>query len=188
VAATPLREPKPFVRDEAHSQINFSASSRMLDAQGFWEKWDARILFDADDVDASSLELTIDAKSVNTRVAARDNHLRSPAFFAADSFPTITFKSKSVRATAGTPTAADLANTKLIIVGDLTIRGVTKTINIPSTLVFFDRQRNVGRVKGTFTILRKDYNVGFDPPGNPVENEVPVQFDVAFNAPRAPRG
>ncbi len=167
-----------YVRDEAHSQINFSASSRMLDAQGYWDKWTATIGFDAAALDKTTLVLDIDAKSVNTRVEMRDNHLRSPAFFAADSFPTITFRSKTVRPT-GTP-AADLSNTKLIITGDLTIRGITKTVSIPATLVFFDKEHNVGRVKGAFTILRKDYNVGFDPPGNPVENEVGVQFDVAF--------
>jgi len=181
--ATSAVAPKSFVRDEPHSQINFSASSRMIDAQGFWEKWDAAISFDADAIDKTTLALTIDASSVNTRVAARDKHLRSKDFFNVDSFPTITFKSTSVRATGGQPTAADMSNTQLIIIGDLTIRGITKQVPIPATLVFFDRGRNVGRVKGKFTLLRKDYNVGYDPPGNPVENEVGVQFDIAFKLP-----
>ncbi|MBI1809499.1 MAG: YceI family protein [Gemmatimonadetes bacterium] len=172
------REQGAYVRDEAHSQINFSASSRMIDAQGYWDKWEARIAFDPTNIDKTTIAIDIDAKSINTRVQMRDNHLRSNAFFATDSFPTITFVSKSVHAT-GTP-AADLSNTKLIITGDLTIRGVTKTISVPATMVFFDKEHNVGRVKGTFTVLRKDYNVGFDPPGNPVENEVGVQFDIAF--------
>ena len=178
--------PKAFVRDDAHSQINFSASSRMIDAQGYWDKWDAAITFDADAVDKTTLALDIEAASVNTRIAARDKHLRSKDFFNADTFPAITFKSTSVRATGGQPTAADLGNTQLIIIGDLTIRGITKQVPIPATLVFFDRGRNVGRVKGKFTLLRKDYNVGYDPPGNPVENEVGVQFDVAFKLPAVP--
>jgi polyisoprenoid-binding protein YceI len=180
-AFTSFVEPKPFVRDEAHSQINFSASSRMIDAQGFWSKWDAKIGFDAAAIDQTTLEIVIDAKSVNTRVDMRDNHLRSKDFFNVDTFPTITFKSKTVRATAGQPTG-ELNNVKLIITGDLTIRGITKTVPVPATLVFYDAARGVGRVKGTFTLLRKDYNVGFDPPMNPIENEVPVQFDIAFKA------
>jgi polyisoprenoid-binding protein YceI len=178
-AFTAAVETKPYVRDEAHSQINFSASSRMIDAQGFWSKWDAAIAFDPTAIDKTTLAITIDAKSVNTRVEMRDNHLKSKDFFNADSFPTITFKSKSVRAVAGQPTG-ELNNVKLIITGDLTIRGITKTIPVPTTLVFFDPKSGVGRVKGTFTVLRKDYNVGFDPPMNPIENEVPVQFDIAF--------
>lgn len=170
-----------YVRDEPHSQINFSASSRLIDAQGYWDKWDAKIGFDPTAIDKTTIAIDIDAKSVNTRVQARDNHLRSPAFFAADSFPVITFRSKSVHAT-GAP-AADLDNTKVIITGDLTIRGITKTVSVPATIVFFDKDRKAGRVKGAFTVLRKDYNVGFDPPGNPVENEVGLQFDISFKQP-----
>ena len=187
LAATWAATPKSFVRDEPHSQINFSASSRMIDAQGYWDKWEAMIAFDADAVDKTTLDLTIEAASVNTRIVARDKHLRSKDFFNVDTFPVITFKSTSVRATGGQPTAADMSNTQLIIIGDLTIRGVTKQVPIPATLVFFDRARNVGRVKGKFTVLRKDYNVGYDPPGNPVENEVGVQFDIAFKMPTPPK-
>lgn len=172
-----------FVRDDAHSQINFTASSRMIDAQGYWDKWTATIAFDADKLEATTLALDIDAKSVNTRIGSRDNHLRSKDFFNADSFPAITFRSKSIRATGAAPAAgAELNNVKLIITGELTIRGVTKTVAIPATLVFFDRKGNVGRVKGAFTMLRKDYNISFDSPLNPIENEVPVQFDIAFKA------
>ncbi len=180
-ATTVAYAPQTFVRDENHSTINFQASSRLLDAQGYWEKWDAKISFDPTAIDKSTLEISIDAKSVNTRIAQRDNHLKSCAFFCADSFPAITFKSKSIRPT--TAPAADLAGTKLIITGDLTIRGVTKTVSVPSTLVFFDGKANMGRVKGTFVLNRMDYGVGFNPPGNPVEPEVPVTFDVTFKAP-----
>jgi polyisoprenoid-binding protein YceI len=180
-ASTVASEAQTYVRDQNHSTINFQASSRLLDAQGYWEKWDAKIEFDAANIEKSSIAIDIDAKSVNTRIAQRDNHLRSCAFFCADSFPVITFKSKTIRPTV-TP-AADLANTKLIITGDLTIRGVTKTVSIPSTLVFFDSKANMGRVKGTYVVNRLDFGVGYNPPGNPVEPEVPVTFDVTFRAP-----
>lgn len=176
-AATWARELKPYVRDEVHSQINFTGQSRMIDAQGTWDQWAADIRLDPDALAKSSVTITIQANSVNTQIGKRDDHLRSCAFFCADSFPTITFKSKIVNAPgAGT----DLSNTKLNLTGELTIRGITKTITIPSTLVFFDREQRIGRVKGQFTILRKDFGVGFDPVGNPVANEVPVQFDIAF--------
>lgn len=179
-ATTVAYDVQSYVRDQSHSTINFQASSRLLDAQGYWEKWEATIAFDAANIEKSTLAIEIDAKSVNTRIAQRDGHLKSCAFFCADSFPVITFRSKTVRPT-GTPTA-DLANTKLIITGDLTIRGVTKTVSIPSTLVFFDAKANMGRVKGTYVVNRMDFGVGFNPPGNPVEPEVPVTFDVTFKA------
>lgn len=177
IAATDL---KLFVRDVPHSQINFSASSRLIDAQGTWDTWDAAISFDPDAINASSVSITIDAKSVNTRVEMRDNHLRSKDFFNADSFPVITFRSVTVNAPAGATKAEQLDDTRLLITGDLTIRGITKRITVPATLVFYDRAQARGRVKGTFTVLRKDYNVGFDPPMNPVRNEVELSFDISF--------
>jgi polyisoprenoid-binding protein YceI len=180
VAATSLPEPKAYVRDEVHSQINFLASSRLVDAQGFWSNWTANIMFDPDALDKSSVNINIDAKSVNTRVEMRDNDLRSKNFFYVDSFPTITFASKIINKLAGQTTDSIMSNTKLNITGDLTIRGITKSITVPSTLVFFDRKANRGRVKGKFIVMRKDYNVGFDPPMNPVANEVEITFDVSF--------
>ena len=174
--------PGRFVRDVPHSQINFLASSRLIDAQGTWDSWEADVTFDPDAINASSVAITIQAKSINTRVEMRDNHLRSKDFFFADSFPSITFKSVSVKAPSGVTKDPELADTKLLITGDLTIRGVTKRITVPSTLMFYDRAQQRGRVKGAFTVLRKDYGVGFDPPMNPVRNEVELTFDISFQA------
>ena len=181
-AATWAFDLKPFVRDEVHSQINFLASSRLIDAQGYWEKWTADILFDADAVDKSQVTIKIDAKSINTRVEMRDNDLRSKNFFFVDSFPTITFASKIINKVNGQTLDSLMSNTKLNITGDLTIRGITKSITVPSTLVFYDRKAGRGRVKGKFIVMRKDYNVGYDPPMNPVQNEVEITFDISFVA------
>ncbi len=172
--------PKAYVRDEAHSQINFQASSRLIDAQGYWEKWSANIMFDPDALDKSQVNITIDAKSINTRVEMRDKDLRSKNFFFTDSFPEIFFKSKIINKLPGAPADSLMSNTKINITGDLTIRGITKSITVPATLVFYDRKANRGRVKGTFLVMRKDYNVGYDPPMNPVANEVNLAFDISF--------
>ena len=173
LAATPAADPAPYVRDVAHSQINFVAEARLVSAHGTFDAWDAEILFDADKIEASSLTITIDAKSINTRVERRDNHLRSNDFFATDSFPQIIFVSKSINKTA---------EDRMIIVGDLTVRGQTKTISIPSRLNFYDAERNVGRVTGNFVIDRHEYGVSYNSSMNPIEPEVAVQFDVAFQA------
>lgn len=173
LAAAASIEIKPYVRDEAHSRITFIAHSRLVDAIGTFDTWDAEILFDAEKVEASSVNITIDAKSVNTRVQMRDGHLRSDAFFATDSFPTITFKSAFIN---------KLADDRLNITGDLTIRGRTKRITIPSRLVFFDAASNMGRVKGATTVFRDEFGVSFNPPVNPIEPEIEIQFDVTFKA------
>ena len=159
------------MRDVPHSQINFVAESQLVDAHGTFDTWDAEILFDAEKVEASSVLITIDAKSINTRITQRDTHLRSNAFFATDSFPTITFRSEFVNA---------LADDRINITGDLTIRGRTKRITIPSRLVFFDTTRSIGRVKGQTTIDRNDFGVSFQPTLNKINPEIQLQFDISF--------
>jgi len=172
VAARPLPEAKPHVIDKAHSEINFVADSRMLSAHGFFGKWDADVKLDATKYENSAVSITIDAASINTRVDMRDNHLRSADFFDVAKYPTITFKSTGVKQTA--------AN-KLEITGDLTVKGVTKKIVVPASVMFYDK--GVGRFRGTLTLLRKDFGVSYDPAVNPIENEVQVQWDIALKEP-----
>lgn len=173
VAASAAIDTKPYVRDVAHSQINFVAESQLVDAHGTFDRWEAEIMFDAEKVEASSVNLTIDAKSINTRIGMRDDHLKSNDFFASDSFPTITFKSVFVN---------KLAEDRINITGDLTIRGRTRRITIPARLVFFDATKDMGRVKGETTIDRNDFGVSFQPPVNRITPEVRIQFDIAFKA------
>ena len=173
LAARPFVDVKPHVIDKNHSQINFIADSRLLSAHGFFGKWDADVKLDATNWPASTVAITIDATSLNTRVDTRDNHLRSPDFFDVAKFPTITFKSVSV---------AKVAEGKLDITGDLTIRGVTKRIVVPATAVFYEK--GAGRFRGQFVINRKDYGVAYDSVVNPIENEVQVQWDMAISEPK----
>jgi polyisoprenoid-binding protein YceI len=97
LTAAAVIAPKQYVRDQAHSQLNFVAESRMLDAHGTFDKWDADISLDPANWGASSVVITIDTRTINTRIERRDAHLKSPDFFAADSFPTATFKSTIVK-------------------------------------------------------------------------------------------
>lgn len=171
LVATRTPEPAKHVVDKAHSEINFIADSRLLSAHGFFGKWDADLSLDAANPSASKIALTIDAASINTRVDMRDTHLRSPDFFDVAKFPTITFTSVSV-----TPAGAN----KYTIVGDLTMKGVTKRISVPASVVFYEK--GAGRFRGTLTILRKDFGVSYDPAVNPIENEVQVQWDLSVKS------
>ena len=173
LAARPFVDVKPHVIDKNHSQINFIADSRLLSAHGFFGKWDADVKLDAANWPASTVAITIDATSLNTRVDMRDNHLRSPDFFDVAKFPVITFKSVSV---------AKVAEGKLDITGDLTIRGITKRVVVPATAVFYEK--GAGRFRGQFVINRKDYGVAYDSSVNPIENEVQVQWDMAISEPK----
>ncbi len=173
VAVSAGAQDTKFVKDPNHSEINFVAESRLLDAHGFWEKWDADITFNPTAWDKSSVKLVIESKSVNTRNERRDNHLRSKDFFAADSFPQITFTSRIVN---------KISDTRLNITGDLVMRGISKPVTIPTTLVFWDEKAQTGRFKGSFTVMRNEYGVGYNPAGNPIADEVAVSFNLTFRA------
>jgi polyisoprenoid-binding protein YceI len=173
IAARPLPELKPHVIDKAHSEINFVADSRMLSAHGFFGKWDADVKLDAAKWENSTVAITIDAASINTRNERRDGHLKSADFFDVEKNPTITFKSVSVKA-AG--------ENKLDITGDLTVRGTTKRITVPATMVFYEG--GTGRFRGQFVINRMDYGVNYDSKLNPIQPEVQVQWDIAMSEPK----
>jgi polyisoprenoid-binding protein YceI len=155
--------------DRAHSEINFTAASRLLDAHGEFDKWDADVAVDSANPERSIVRITIDASSVNTRVAMRDNHLKSPAFFDVATYPTIVFQSKSIARTG------EKAGT---ITGDLTMHGVTKPVTVPVTAVFYGGGR--GRFRGTFTLNRSEWGVNGQSQMNPIEDAVEVQFNFSL--------
>jgi polyisoprenoid-binding protein YceI len=106
--------------DRAHTHIQFSARHLMVtNVRGQFEDFDIKVNFDEDNLVNSNVEVSIKAESINTRVADRDNHLRSADFLDAANYPVITFKSKHI--------ALNGANAGRIA-GDLTIRGVTREV------------------------------------------------------------
>lgn len=78
-ASAAYAEKRVYVVDPAHSQINFVAEALLISAHGYFGKWEADINYDADAQENSTLVITIDAASINTRIERRDNHLRSAA-------------------------------------------------------------------------------------------------------------
>jgi polyisoprenoid-binding protein YceI len=158
---------RPYVFDRAHSEINFVAEALLLTAHGFFERWEADVQVDPDNLENSTLTLNIETASINTRNERRDNHLRSADFFDAANNPQITFVSKKV-------TKVDDKN--LVINGDLTIRGVTKNMDVPVRVMFLRDGR--GRFKGEFQINRQEFGVKYNSRMNPIEDTVNVQFDL----------
>src|SRR5271170_7717171 len=106
--------------DPPHSSAQFSVRHLGVSTvRGAFTKVSGTVLYDANDLGKSSIQTTIEAASVDTRVEMRDNDLRSPNYLDAQKYPTITFKSKKVEA-AGAG--------KLKVTGDLTVHGVTKEV------------------------------------------------------------
>ncbi len=161
-------DPVPHVIDKAHSQINFIAESRLIDARGHFATWDATIALDPANLSTSKVSIAIDAASIDTRVARRDTHLRSADFFDVEKHPQITFVSTAVRAKA---------DGQLDIEGDLTVRGNTKRVVLPASMVFYEE--GTGRFRGEFVIKRKEYGIAYDSRVNPIKDDVTVQWDIA---------
>ncbi len=107
--------------DPVHSSINFKVRHFFSYVNGSFKKFEGTINVDPTHPEKSSVMATIDAASVDTKNDKRDEDLRGPDFFDAAKYPTITFKSKSVKQTGAG--SGD-------IVGDLTMHGVTKEITL----------------------------------------------------------
>lgn len=141
--------------DVNHSNIGFSVRHMMLaTVPGKFTEFTGTIVYDEQDVTKSSINVTIDAASINTNNDRRDNHLRSADFFDVENHPEITFTSKAVKKTAD----------GFVAVGDLTIRGVTKEVNLPfqilGTVIDTRGNKRIG-AEATLTINRQDFNVSW---------------------------
>jgi polyisoprenoid-binding protein YceI len=106
--------------DTSHSQVEFSVRHMMIsNVRGRFESLAGTVEFDEANPARSTVDVQIEAASVNTRDPRRDGHLKSPDFFDAEQYPYLTFKSKRV--------VPETENTGKIV-GDLTIRGVTREV------------------------------------------------------------
>jgi polyisoprenoid-binding protein YceI len=156
--ASQSTKPTQWQIDPAHSAAHFSVRHLMIsNVRGEFTKLSGSALLNPADPAKSTVEITIEAASVNTREPQRDEHLRSADFFDVANHPTLTFRSKRVEALGG-------ENFKLS--GDLTIRGVTKVVTFDvegPTAPVKDPWGNIrAGVTASAKINRKDFGVAFN--------------------------
>lgn len=142
--------------DKAHSNIYFDIKHIFSSVRGNFTGFSGTFVFDPDNLQKSSIEMTVDTQSVYTQITKRDNHLRSKEFFDVSKYPAMTFKSRSI---------THLSDNNYRVTGDLTIKDVTKPIEVP--FVFYgvkdhplEKNKQVAGFEGSFTIDRLDYHVG----------------------------
>ena len=165
--------------DPAHTAAQFSVRHLGISTvRGTFEKTSGTVTYDPADVSKTAIDASIDAASINTRIQMRDNDLRSPNFFDAGKFPTITFKSKNVES-AG--------QGKLRITGDLTIHGVTKetvlAVDGPSAPITDPYGNFRMGASATTKINRKDFGVNGAPAA--VGDEIEIVLDIEMTRPGA---
>src|SRR5262245_38004614 len=141
-----------------HSSAQFAVRHLMVTTiRGTLGTVSGSVNLDEKDITKSTVEATIDAKGISTRVGMRDEHLRGPDFLNVERFPTVTFKSKQV---------AKLAEDHYKVTGDLTLHGVTKEVvldvqGMPKPFHDPEGNEKMGGV-ATARINRKHYDIEHD--------------------------
>lgn len=164
--------------DPNHTAAQFSVRHLGISTvRGVFEKTAGTVNFDPTDPSKTSIDATIDANSVNTRVQMRDNDLRSPHFLEVAKYPTITFKSTR---------AESDGSGKLKVTGDLTIHGVTKQVvlDVDASAQPISDPMGKGMRRGanaTTKIKRSDFGMTYLQ--GPVGDEIQITLDVEMTRP-----
>lgn len=161
--------------DAAHTSIGFSARHMVIsNVAGKFEKFSGSFEIDGKGA-LTKATATMEVASINTGVVKRDNHLKSPDFFDAEKYPTITFVSKKITHKGNSYT----------VTGDLTIKDVTKSVTLTGelmgTAIGFGGEHRAGfHAQGK--INRKDFGVNFnavlEAGGMVVSDEIKIVLDI----------
>jgi polyisoprenoid-binding protein YceI len=164
--------------DPSHTRVGFSLTHMMVSTvRGEFGVVSGTVDWDPANVAATKVDAKVGVTSVDTRDAKRDEHLRSPDFFDVAKFTDMTLKSKSVK---------NITAEGFDLVGDLTIRGVTKEVTFKVKTLPGDRKDPWGNMKtgtrATATINRQDFgvkwNTQIDGGGYIVGDEVTIELDI----------
>lgn len=160
---------------EEGSKLGFIALQQGSNVEGNFGVFDAKIVFDPDDLENSQIKVDIDVTSITTGHSDRDQTLNSSSFFDTKTWPKAAFKSRVITANGdGSYEAA----------GTLTMRDVTKEVVLPFTLTIEDDQENAGRsrahAQGELPIKRLDYGIGQGDwaSTSTVADEVTITIDI----------
>lgn len=145
---------KVYAVNKSYTTLSFTATKWMVfKEEGLFQDFSGTLTYNPTDLTKCSIDMTVQAESLDTRNAGRDKVLLSDDFFDVEKFPTLSFRSTRIEARAGD--AYD-------VTGNLTIHGVTKRITIPVKTIGVRVMPGIGDFAGfetTFTIDRRDFGV-----------------------------
>ena len=172
-----------FSVDRGHSAMEFVVRFMGLSkVRGRFSDFSGAIVYDAEAPERSTVAISIDVASIDTDDDTRDDHLRSPDWFNAEQWPTITFTSRSIERTGGD---------EFVVTGPLTIKGTTREVSIPLTRIHGVQTDAWGNwrigFEGALRIDRKDYGVeghnffnrAFDAARVGVADEIRIEFTIS---------
>lgn len=160
--------------DPAHSSAQFAVKHLAISiVRGAFTSVKGSVQFDDTDISKSSVDVTIEATSVDTRQPDRDKDLRSDHFFDVEHIPTITFKSKKVE---------QVSPGKLKVTGDLTIHGVTKEVALdvdgPTAPIKDPWGNQRMGISASAKVSRQDFGVGAKYPAAIIGDEISITIDA----------
>ena len=163
--------------DGSHTEAGFAVKHLMISTvRGRFADVQGTVAFDPTDLTTGSADVAINVTSIDTKEAQRDAHLRSADFFEVETYPTITFKSRRVQGVKGA---------EFQLVGDLTIKGITKEVVLDAESHGLQADPWGGERAGfsaTTKINRKDYglvwNVALETGGIVVGEDIKITLDV----------
>jgi len=162
--------------DDFHSQLGFTVTHLGIsEVSGTFNDVDVKVTSSKPDFSDAQFELVAKTASIDTRVEPRNNHLKSPDFFDVEKFPTMTFKSTSLK---------PAGKNKYKLAGDLTLHGVTKAVTMD--VVYNGTVENPMSKKATAgfqitgTIKRSDFALGAGFPAPMISDEVRIKADGEF--------
>lgn len=178
LAASSFAAASPWKIDPQHTAAQFSVRHLAISTvRGQFSNVKGNVHWDDADITKSTVDITIDVNSVDTREPKRDAHLKSADFFDAAKYPEMTFKSKKVE---------KIADGKFKVTGDLTIRGTTKEVVLdvdgPTAPVKDPWGLQRAALSATTKINRQDYgvkwNAAMDNGGVVVGDDVSIIIDL----------
>ena len=162
--------------DDPHSQLGFTVTHLGIsDISGTFNDFDVAVTATKPDFSDAVFELTANVASIDTRVEARDNHLKSPDFFDAASFPTLNFKSTGIK---------KVGKDDYKLTGNLTLHGITKPVTMDlkykGTIENPQSKKKTAGFQVTGTINRSDFKLGENFPAPMISKEVRIKADGEF--------
>ena len=153
-----------FILNERVIDENYVLKFSTRSTDGTFTGLKGQVTFSPDQLESAFIDISIDAKTIDTDNKKKNEHANSPDWLDTEKYPEILFTSKSFKK----------ENDQIVVTGELTLHGVTKTVSIP-----FNYADEDGRFNGSFVIDRNDYGVtGVGLKANFVGDDIEINFNI----------